>query len=73
MPEKAPGSPQLQRHLIVLENFKADLTWREHETFVLPATLLMQVSGRRIYPYISFHTWPSAVFPFSGLVRRSEQ
>lgn len=73
MPEKAPGSPQLQRHLIVLDNFKADLTWREDETLVLPAMLLMQVSGRHIYPHISLHTWPSAVFPFSGLVRHSEQ
>lgn len=46
MPDKAPGSPQLQRHLIVLEDFKADLMWREHEPFLFAAMLLRQVSGR---------------------------
>lgn len=73
MPDKAPGSPQLQRHLIVLENFKADLMRREHETFLFAAMLLRQVSGRYFHPYTPLHTQPSAGFPFSGLLRHSEQ
>lgn len=48
------GSSQLRRSLIVLEDFKDNLMWGEHEKFLFPATLLMRVSGR----YISLQTLP---------------
>lgn len=61
MPDKPPGSPQLQRCLIVLKNFKADLRWREQETFLFAAMLLMQVSEGTFT-----HTFPFTQGPLLG-------